>query len=58
LYVYGTKSSAIHLVAPLTKEQVSTDNGGGGNWGAGNGGAVKHIKTIAAVAATGTGTFK
>ena len=53
LYVYGTKSSTIHLVAPLTKEQVSTDNGGGGNWGAGNGGAVKHIKTIAA-----TGTFK
>jgi hypothetical protein len=26
-------SSIIQLVAPLTKEQVSTDNGGGGNWG-------------------------
>ena len=26
-------SSTIHLVHPLTKEQISTDNGGGGLWG-------------------------
>jgi len=25
--------SVIHLVVPLTKEQISTNNGGGGNWG-------------------------
>ena len=30
-------SSTIQLVSPLTKEQASTDNGGGGNWVAGNG---------------------
>jgi hypothetical protein len=27
-------SGTIQLVSPLTKEQVSLDNGGGGNWGA------------------------
>jgi hypothetical protein len=27
-------SATIQLVSPLTKEQVSLDNGGGGNWGA------------------------
>ena len=36
-YWYGldtsSSSSFIHLVHPLTKEQISTDNGGGGNWG-------------------------
>ena len=34
---YGLKayysSSFIHLVPPLTKEQISKENGGGGNWG-------------------------
>ena len=34
---YGLKAysciSYIHLVLPLTKEQISTNNGGGGNWG-------------------------
>ena len=28
-----SSSSTIHLIHPLTKEQISTDNGGGGNWG-------------------------
>jgi hypothetical protein len=49
---YGLKvsgsSSTIQLVSPLTKEQVSTDNDGGGNWGAHNG-ELNQIKTIAAV---------
>ena len=40
-------SSTIQLVFPLTKEQVSLDNGGGGNWGAFNGGDINQIKTIA-----------
>jgi len=31
LDVYGS-SSTIQLVSPLTKEEVSKDNGGGGNW--------------------------
>ena len=35
LKVYGSSSSTIQLVFPLTKEQVSLDNGGGDNWGAG-----------------------
>jgi hypothetical protein len=39
-------SSTIQLVTPLTKEQVSIDNGGGGNWGAGHGGDINEIKTI------------
>ena len=34
---YGLKTyystSKIILVAPLTKEQISSNNGGGGNWG-------------------------
>ena len=33
---YGLKASVsanIHLVSPLTKEQISTNNGGSGNWG-------------------------
>ena len=33
LAVYRSSSSTIQLVSPLTKEQVSLDNGGGGNWG-------------------------
>ena len=28
-----SSSSSIRLVHPLTKEQISTNNGGGGNWG-------------------------
>jgi len=31
-----SSSSNIQLVFPLTKEEISTNNGGGGNWG-GNG---------------------
>ena len=50
LTVYGSSSSTIQLVAPLTKEQVSLDNGGGGNWGAGNGANINQIKTIDAPA--------
>ena len=34
LQVSCSSSSTIQLVSPLTKEQVSLDNGGGGNWGA------------------------
>ena len=46
LEVCGT-SSTIQLVSPLTKEQVSLDNGGGGNWGAEDyGGDINQIKTI------------
>ena len=47
LAVYGA-SSTIQLVFPLTKEQVSLDNGGGGNWGADTsyGGDINQIKTI------------
>jgi hypothetical protein len=29
----SSSSSSIHLVSPLTKESVSINNGGGGNWG-------------------------
>jgi len=47
LLVYG--SSTIQLVSPLTKEQVSHDNGGGGNWGADEwSGDINQIKTIGA----------
>jgi hypothetical protein len=47
LGVYSSSSSTIQLVSPLTKEQVSTDNGGGGNWGASNnGGDISQIQTI------------
>jgi hypothetical protein len=54
LEVAGSSSSTIQLVSPLTKEQVSLDNGGGGNWGAeraglvvgGNPGDVNQIKTM------------
>jgi len=49
LQVFGSASSAIQLVAPLTKEQVAIDNGGGGNWGArGRGADINQIKTIEA----------
>jgi hypothetical protein len=46
LEVYGSSSSTIQLVFPLTKEEVAVDNGGGGNWGAGGGGDIHQIKTI------------
>jgi hypothetical protein len=46
LIVFGSSSSTIQLVSPLTKEQVSLDNGGGGNWGAEDGGDINQIKTI------------
>jgi len=47
LYVYGSSSSTIQLVSPLSKEQVSTNNGGGGNWGASVGDAdINQIKTV------------
>ena len=47
LLVAGSSSSTIQLVAPLTKEQVATDNGGGGNWGdAGRSHADYQITTV------------
>jgi hypothetical protein len=46
LQVYGSSSSTIQLLSPLTKKQVAIDNGGGGNWGAGDGGDIHQIKTI------------
>ena len=50
LQAYGSSSSTIQLVSPLTKEQISLDNGGGGNWGAEDGGDINQIKTIDAPA--------
>jgi len=48
-YDYGLQvsgsSATIQLVSPLTKEQVSLDNGGGGNWGAWRA-EINQIKTI------------
>jgi hypothetical protein len=46
LKVFGSPCSTIQLVSPLTKEEVSLDNGGGGNWGADDGGDISQIKTI------------
>ena len=44
-YYYGLdacySSSSIHLVPPLTKKQISKNNGGGGNWG--GDGTIKQI---------------
>jgi hypothetical protein len=45
LVVYNANTT-IQLVSPLTKEQVSKDNGGGGDWGAVFGGDINQIKTI------------
>ena len=45
LQVFGSSSSTIQLVSPLTKEHVSLDNGGGGNWGA-HIADINQIKTI------------
>ena len=39
----ASSSSTILFVHPLTKEQISTDNRGGGNWG---GDGVRNIKQI------------
>jgi hypothetical protein len=44
-------SSTIQLAYPLTKEHVARENGGGGNWGAGEGGRLNQIKTIGGEAA-------
>ena len=47
LVVGSSPSSTIQLVSPLTKETVSINNGGGGNWGAASGADVNNlIKTI------------
>jgi hypothetical protein len=48
---YGLKvkqcsSATIQLVSPLTKEQVSLDNGGGGNWGVVYPAKIKQIRSI------------
>jgi len=45
LDVSGTLST-IRLVSPLTKEQVSFDNQGNGDWGAEGGGDIRQIKTM------------
>ena len=52
LQVYGS-SSTIQLVPPLAKEEVSFDNGGGGNWGAEEGAGIKQIKTTDAAPPSG-----
>ena len=54
MVVHGSSSSTIQLIAPLAKETVSTDNAGGGNWGAGGGGDIHQIKTIIKKRATTT----
>ena len=40
------KSSIIHLLFPLTKESVSTSNGGGGNYGTPSWGTPGTIQTV------------
>jgi hypothetical protein len=48
--IYGLKtydtSSTIHLLFPLTKESVSTNNHGGGNYGSHLGGTIKAVNTL------------
>jgi hypothetical protein len=48
VYHYGLKtfntSSTIHLLFPLTKESVSTNNGGSGNYG--GGGTIKTVNSF------------
>jgi len=46
LKVYYSSSSTIQLVLPLTKERVSINNDGGGNWGAEDDADINQIKTI------------
>jgi len=48
LHASSAPSSNIHLVHPLTKKQISTNNGGGRNWGGvirdgGRGGTIEQI---------------
>jgi len=50
LQVYGSPFSTIQLVSPWTKEAVSINNGGGGNWGSAGAGDINQIKTIDASA--------
>jgi hypothetical protein len=45
LQVCGS-SSTIQLIPPLTKEELSFDNGGGHNWGAEGGADIYQIKTM------------
>jgi hypothetical protein len=52
LRVCGCFVSTIQLVAPLTKEQVAIDNGGGGNWGFES----SHIITINTLASSANAT--
>ena len=40
--LYASSSSKINLVLPLTKEKISTNNGGGRNWG----GNISNIKQV------------
>ena len=42
LHTYSS-SANIHLVHPITKEQISTNNGGGGNWGGKKGSTIKQV---------------
>ena len=46
LKVSGSSITSIQLVYPLTKENVSYDNSGGGDCGASYGGDINQIKTI------------
>jgi hypothetical protein len=43
----STTSSIIHLLFPLTKESVSTNNGGGGNYG--GRGTLQTVNALAAL---------
>ena len=46
LHTIGT-SSIIHLLFPLTKESVSTNNNGGRNYGSLLGGTIETVHTLA-----------
>jgi hypothetical protein len=54
MVVHGS-SSTIQLISPLTKETVSIDNAGGGNWGAAMGAHMNQIKTIADTSSPASG---
>jgi hypothetical protein len=57
LHTYHT-SSIIHLLFPLTKESVSTNNHGGGNYGCGGifggGGTITTVKSFTTAITTTT----